>query len=74
MEDMLKLKNAKTSTRERLIKTIKKYVDIYPRLNFVIDSEDELRVFCECIENAVLEKHKELRGEYAFTMLVEKLK
>jgi len=29
MEDMLKLKNAKTSTRERLAKTIRKYIFLY---------------------------------------------
>jgi hypothetical protein len=29
LEDMVKLKNAKTSTRERLAKTIRKYDSIY---------------------------------------------
>ena len=43
-------------------------------MDFQINDEQELKVLCDCVERAVLEKHKTLRGDYAFDLLVEKLK
>jgi hypothetical protein len=43
-------------------------------LEFQIANDQELKVLCDCVERAVLEKHKALRGDYAFELLVERLK
>lgn len=36
------------------------------RLDFQISNDQELKVLCDCVERAVLEKHKMLRGDHAF--------
>jgi hypothetical protein len=43
-------------------------------LDFQVSSEQELKVLCDCVERAVLERHKTLRGDYAFELLADKLK
>ncbi len=37
-------------------------------------NENELKVLCESVEKAIMDKYKMLRGDFAFEYLVDKLK
>lgn len=44
------------------------------RLDFPVNNESEIKNVCECIEKAVLDRYKALRGDFAFDFLVERFR
>lgn len=44
------------------------------RLDFQVRNDDELKLLSDYVERAVHSKYKMLRGDYAYELLVDKLK